>query len=266
MESRTPDEIFELFHEQLEKLRSAEQSVSPEEQRRIANSLGPVYNYVSLQTRSKDINNTLIWNSANNEKIRKQREEDQKNLTQHQKFVEANFDNADKYLKTIQLVGYTIFFTAIGFLRDSIPTHLEKWAILLLILSAFVFVSWEVLKATILSALLRKHSQVALSNLESFITNRTKNFKSKNRAILWFSKVRVFVWFGCVVPASFSLLILIYSIIVQILPTSPPEQAENIPNKAVDTTAANARLLDVDTSKATNPDVEAKPEAAVVSP
>ncbi|MDQ8183875.1 hypothetical protein [Pelagicoccus sp. SDUM812005] len=37
-------------------------------------------------------------------------------------------------------------------------------------------------------------------------------------------------------------------------------------NQAVDTTAANARPFDDDTSKSTNPDVEAMTEAAVVSP
>jgi hypothetical protein len=37
-------------------------------------------------------------------------------------------------------------------------------------------------------------------------------------------------------------------------------------NKAVDTTAANARLFDDATSKSTNPDVVAMTEAAVVSP
>ncbi|MDQ8188632.1 hypothetical protein, partial [Pelagicoccus sp. SDUM812002] len=37
-------------------------------------------------------------------------------------------------------------------------------------------------------------------------------------------------------------------------------------NKAVDTTAANARLFRIETSKSTNPDVEAMTEAAVVSP
>ncbi len=37
-------------------------------------------------------------------------------------------------------------------------------------------------------------------------------------------------------------------------------------NKAVDTTAANARLFDDDTSKSSNPDVVAMTEAAVVSP
>jgi len=37
-------------------------------------------------------------------------------------------------------------------------------------------------------------------------------------------------------------------------------------NKAVDTTAANARLFDDDTSKSTTSDVEAMTEAAVVSP
>ncbi|MDQ8201343.1 hypothetical protein QEH56_24500 [Pelagicoccus enzymogenes] len=37
-------------------------------------------------------------------------------------------------------------------------------------------------------------------------------------------------------------------------------------NKAVDTTAENARLFDENTSKSTIPDVEAMTEAAVVSP
>jgi hypothetical protein len=37
-------------------------------------------------------------------------------------------------------------------------------------------------------------------------------------------------------------------------------------NKAVDTTAANARLFEIDYSKSTKPDAEAMTEAAVVSP
>ncbi|MFC0539782.1 hypothetical protein ACFFKJ_27930 [Pelagicoccus mobilis] len=37
-------------------------------------------------------------------------------------------------------------------------------------------------------------------------------------------------------------------------------------NKAVDTTAANARLFDNETAKSTNPDMAAMTEPAVVSP
>ncbi|MBK1880726.1 hypothetical protein [Pelagicoccus mobilis] len=40
----------------------------------------------------------------------------------------------------------------------------------------------------------------------------------------------------------------------------------NRSNKAVDTTAANARLFHIVTSKSTNPNVVAMTEAAVVSP
>ncbi|WP_263597529.1 hypothetical protein [Pelagicoccus enzymogenes] len=38
------------------------------------------------------------------------------------------------------------------------------------------------------------------------------------------------------------------------------------PNKAVDTTAAIARLFHIESSKPTNPDMVAMTEAAVVSP
>ncbi len=40
----------------------------------------------------------------------------------------------------------------------------------------------------------------------------------------------------------------------------------NLSNQAVDTTAANARLFDIDYSKSVNPDMDALLEAAVVSP
>ncbi|MDQ8188580.1 hypothetical protein [Pelagicoccus sp. SDUM812002] len=41
---------------------------------------------------------------------------------------------------------------------------------------------------------------------------------------------------------------------------------KNRPNKAVDTTAVNARLFHIENSNLTNSDVEAMTEAAVVSP
>lgn len=75
------------------------------------------------------------------------------------KIITANYSNARAYANVVIIAGYAAFFAAWGFLRDDIPHRASLFALLLMMISATVFVLFEVGKMIWVSLSIRRHSQ-----------------------------------------------------------------------------------------------------------
>lgn len=218
MSLHDPKELVDRFWNHLHELQEAAEPLSPVDQHRRADDLVEVYNYISAQSdeRANTINAVHVQ-SARDQKLRETLAIDRKQLEQHQQFVQINFEHADKYLKTIQLAGYAVFFAALGLTQESIGAYAGAFSALLMLVSAAIFVVWEIVKATIFSALLRKHAQLSMAKFEEFIVQRSSHFTNENTAIRWFASIRVWVWLSCVIPAGTAVLILVLGVFGHIL-------------------------------------------------
>jgi hypothetical protein len=213
-----PKEVQASLWEVTEKLNKASEPLPVTEQKQFGNRLFEVYNYVAAQVSSdKNLVNIMWGQSAHDARVKAQLEAEQKNLAEHQNFIEVNFDNADRYLKTIQLAGYALFFAVWGFTREWLIPEVEAVAAILMVVSAVIFVSWEIAKASVLVALLRKHAKIGLSNLDTFILGRSDNFSSRRRAVAWFAATRVWVWWSCVIPAAIAVVLLLGGFVSHLL-------------------------------------------------
>lgn len=213
-----PKDVQASLWEVKDKLDNASQPLPVTEQKRLGNRLFEVHNYIAAQVANDKNPVNFIWaQSAHDAKVTAQLEAEQKNLAEHQSFIEVNFDNADRYLKTIQLAGYALFFAVWGFTRQWLIPEIEAIAAILMVTSAVVFVTWEIGKASVFVALLRKHAMIGLSNLDNFILGRSGNFSSRARASAWFAATRVWVWWSCVVPAAVAVILLLYGFVSHLL-------------------------------------------------
>nr|WP_298163726.1 hypothetical protein [uncultured Pseudomonas sp.] len=179
--------------------------------------LETVFNYVSAQVKAPGVTNTIYAQSAHDAKVREQLTIERQELDKHKAFVELNFDSAEKHFKTVQLAGYAVFFAIWGFTRQWIPPTAEAFAALSMIVSAVVFVFWELGKASTLAAILRKHAHVSGQGLDHFLVTRSSKFASKNQAISFFSGARVWVWWLCVLPALCAVGIMVGSTVLHLL-------------------------------------------------
>lgn len=213
-----PKELQASLWEVTEKLNRASEPLPVTEQKKIGHQLFDVYNYVAAQVNNDKNTVNLIWGqSAHDAKVKAQLKAEQNNLNEHQKFIEVNFDNADRYLKTIQLAGYALFFAVWGFTRGWVKPEFEAVAAIMMVVSAAIFVSWEIAKASVLVALLRKHAKIALSGLDTFILARSEKFSSRPRAVTWFAASRVWVWWSCVIPAAIAVILLLGALVSHLL-------------------------------------------------
>lgn len=213
-----PQELVTRFSKHLHELQQATEPLSPADQHRRADDLVEVYNYISAQSDKRGSTiNAIHVQSARDQRLREMLAEDRKQLEQHHQFVQLNFEHADKYLKTIQLAGYAVLFAAWGVTRESIGTYAGAFSALLMLVSAVIFVVWEIFKATIFSALLRKHAQLSTAKFEEFIVRRSSHFANENTAIRWFASIRVWVWLSCIIPAGTAVLILVFEVFCHIL-------------------------------------------------
>lgn len=213
MSLHDPKELVARFWKHLQELQEAAEPLSPADQHRRADDLVDVYNYISAQSDDRgNMINAVHAQSARDQKLRETLAVDRKQLEQHQQFVQINFEHADKYLKTIQLAGYAVFFAAWGLTQESIGAYAGAFSALLMLVSAAIFVVWEIFKATIFSALLRKHAQLSMTKFEEFIVQRSSHFANENAAIRWFASIRVWVWLSCIIPAGSGVLILVFEV------------------------------------------------------
>lgn len=214
MSLQDPNKLLSQFWEHMSQLQNASRELSPSEQHQMADKLTEVYNYVSEQTNDRsNAVRAMYAQSAQAQKLRDTLASDREQLEKHEQFVTSNFERADTYLKTIQLAGYAVFFAAWGFTQDTMGPNAGAWSALLMIVSAVIFVGWEIFKVSLLSILLRKHANLGTSQVEQFVISRSSQFSSESSAILWFSSVRVWVWFACIIPAVIAVIILLIGII-----------------------------------------------------
>ena len=93
-----PKEVQASLWEVTEKLNKASEPLPVTEQKQFGNRLFEVYNYVAAQVSSdKNLVNIMWGQSAHDARVKAQLEAEQKNLAEHQNFIEVNFDNADRY-------------------------------------------------------------------------------------------------------------------------------------------------------------------------
>jgi hypothetical protein len=225
MSLKDPKQIHEEFSKVLEKLSSAQQPMSAAEQRKLVDDMSDIFNYVSAQSQRNNLTNVLHSQSAHDAKLRKLQEQDIQQLTLHRSFVESCFEKANQYLKIIQIAGYATFFGLWSFTRSWLPTHIEILTVLLLTFSAFIFIGWEIFKATFLSIAIRKHAKIAgltnITNIELFIKKRVKRLQDKSSAILWFARLRLWIWIICLVPAVVSISLLLFYFCTSLLKSWP---------------------------------------------
>lgn len=228
MSQRNPETIRQDLLSIIEVLKKAEDVLQPIEQRRMAENLSEVYNYVSEQVDNPGGANYLRRLSAQSAK-----EEELKSiertalkdlqaiyllaLNQHKAFVDHNFENAEKHFKTVQLAGYAVFFAVWGFTREWMSPFAEASAALLMMLSALIFVLWEIGKTSILASILKRNAGISSDGLDKFLIALSSHFKSKSNAISFFSRARFWVWLPCIILAFFAFGIVFIKIFIHLL-------------------------------------------------
>jgi hypothetical protein len=216
MSLNDPQDIRIGFWSVIERLQKADAPISQTEQKRIAEELSLVYNYVAQQVEGRGAANLLYAQSARDAKMREQLALERKVLEQHKTFVEVNFEGAEKHFKAVQLAGYAVYFATWGFTRQWASPFFEVIGALLMIFSASIFVLWELLKTSILASILKRNAKISESGLDAFLATRHSQFSSTNRAISFFSRSRVWVWRFCVIPAVLALGFLVASLITHL--------------------------------------------------
>lgn len=207
MALKDPSELLRTFDAALERLRS-ESDLTQSQQRQLANELADVYNYVSATTRKPSLQNTMQTQSAQQAKQREQLEQERQALQAHKDFVTENFDRAEQHLRAIQVGGYAAFFGLWTVTASWLDPVWSSLAALLMLISATVFVVWEVARATILSLCLKRHSAIGSLPLEKFIQRRGKVLTDEKAVVLMLAKSRSTVWLFSVVPAAGAIAIM----------------------------------------------------------
>ena len=200
MALKEPNELLRTFDSALEHLRS-DSDLTQSQQRQLADELSDVYNYVSAMARRPSLQNTLHAQSAQQAKQREQLEQERKALQAHKDFVTENFDRSEQHLRAIQIGGYAAFFGLWTVTANWLDPAWSSLAALLMLVSATIFVLWEVARATILSFCLKRHSAIGRLPLEEFIRRRGKIITNEKAAVLMLAKSRSTVWLCSVVPA-----------------------------------------------------------------
>lgn len=189
--------------------------IPPDIRRQMWEDLSDIYNYLSGLNRQPSFERVIRSQSAHLDKQQKESEKERSLLKEHRAFVETNIEKADQYLRTIQIAGYTAFFAMWGFTQTHIDPTWAKIALLLMILSAIVFIGWEIWKATILSLSLKRHASIT-SDAEIFVRNRMEAVVAKNMTIKFQTHGRFIVWIFCICTSSVSTLIIIVSILTSL--------------------------------------------------
>jgi len=204
---KEPSELLRIFHAALERLGN-KSDLTLSEQRRLANELSDVYNYVSETARKPSLQNTLRTQSAQQAKQQEQLKQEREVLQSHKDFVTENFDKAEHHLRAIQVGGYAAFFGLWSVTMDWIDPVWSALAALLMLISATVFVLWEVARATILSFCLKRHSVMGRLPLEEFLRKRSSFLTDEKAAVLKLAESRSTVWLISVLPAAAAIIIM----------------------------------------------------------
>lgn len=230
MYQRAPDEIQNELWDLTMEFQMAKESLSPERQQEIGKDfLFDAYNYVQAQTKDKtNYHNAVRTQAAFQHRQQEQLKADQRHLELHQNFIKSNFENADRYLKAIQFTGFASFFAIWSAVNQWLP---EKWsilALLLMIFSAIIFVSLEIIKASVLTSIFHRHAGIALSGLQTFLLRRSEYFRQQDTAIFYLTRIRTYMALLCLalsVSASSILVFLIVSHYLTLFSNSPVDNA-----------------------------------------
>lgn len=201
----------------LKRLTASENDLSPSEQQAMAIELREIFNFISEIGRKPSMRTILQSQAANRAHIQEQFTKEKEQLDFHRKFVESISEKADQYLRTIQLGGYAIFFAVWGITREWLTPFWGSLAAILMIISAIIFVIWEIWKSTILSLTLRQHAIISSLPIEDFIRTRMSKLIYIQSKITTLAKARAIIWIICVIPACFSLIILIWQLLKMII-------------------------------------------------
>ena len=187
--------------------------LSAPERSQMAEQLSDVFNYVSMTSKKPSLVNVLHTNSARDAKLREQLEQDRQQLNEHKQFVERSFDKADQYLKSIQLGGYAAFFSVWAFAKAEIDPFWAALAAVLMIISATVFIIWELWKASLLVFALERHARVCSGSIESFIKTRLEKFTKGESPELLLARSRATVWIVCITSAGTALAVMVLQLL-----------------------------------------------------
>jgi hypothetical protein len=201
----------------LERLKGSKNDLSPSEQQEMARELQEIYGYMSEIGRKPSIQTVLHSQAAQRTFIQNQFVKEKEQLDLHRKFVESISDKADQYLRTIQLGGYAIFFAVWGITREWLMPFWGSLAAILMIISAAIFITWEIWKSTILSLTLKQHAIIPSLPIEDFIRTRMSKLIFIQSNITRLAKARAIIWIICVIPACLSLIILVWQLLKMII-------------------------------------------------
>lgn len=188
-----PKDIQAGFSSLMERLRTAVEPLSPKDQHSLRMELVPAFNYLSRMASKKDGLNLLYGMAANQQRTQEMLAIDHANLEVHREFVSANFQSADAYLKTIQLAGYAAYFAIWAIANEWLSPAWSIVSCLLMLLSAGIFLAWEVFKSSLLVAILRRQAGIALAERESRLLRLLKS-PDQEVAFLHLARWRAFVW------------------------------------------------------------------------
>jgi hypothetical protein len=204
MPLKHPDELLLIFAVIIKKVEDGQPldpSMSPD--------LWDIYNYFYDLNTEPSFTRGLHAQSAHRAGLQEQLAQDRKLFNDHKQFIENNFDKADQYLRTIQLGGYAAFFAVWGLTRDWLVHGWSVIAVLLMLVSATVFVAWEIFKSTLLVRLMKHHASISSGGLEKFVHSRLSTLSEDKSLTMPEAKWCEVIWLICVGTTAPSLFILI---------------------------------------------------------
>jgi hypothetical protein len=114
------------------------------------------------------------------------------------KVVTAQYSNARAYANVVIIAGYAAFFAIWGASRNDIPVQATRWALLLMVFSATVFVLYEVVKMIWISSIILRQSN-ALSAQDG-VKRIQMLAESEHTEMKVFGKVWIFALVATLVP------------------------------------------------------------------
>lgn len=217
MPIKDPQILLQKISSFRKRLIEEKDALTPTEREKMALELHDIGSYIAEIGRKPSLQTVLLSQAANAARIEKQFTAEREQLEFHRKFVESNFDKADQYLRTIQLGGYAIFFAVWGITREWLTPFWGSLAAILMIISAAIFIFWEIWKSTLLSLTLQQHAIIASSTIEEFIRTRMSKLIQVQSKITTLAKARAYVWIICVILAGFSLVVLVVQLLKMLI-------------------------------------------------
>lgn len=211
-----PKEIHKKFSESFSLLYHAEKPLSAEDQRKMAHDLESVNNYLFSITREKNALNLIHSMSAHDARLKEQFNADREQFDTHRAFIESSYEKVEQYFRTIQLAGYAAFFGLWNLSKDYLSEKYALYSLLLMIVSALVFMFWEVFKSSIIILEIKGHAKIGSNSVEEFIKSRVK-IRGKGSAISIVTRYRVVPWFISILSATASIVILITLFVCRVI-------------------------------------------------